>query len=92
MRCRMIRNCQFKFECDRKWGDLLQIRGEPGVRYCTQCLQEVHFVDNWPNLVLAMKEDWCVAIPRTLVIEAKAVKSINEPLMGSLVPVMHGRE
>lgn len=88
----MIRNCQFKFECEKKWSELLRIRGESGVRYCTQCLQEVHFVDNWPDLVLAMKEDWCVAVPRTLVIEAKAVKSINEPLMGSLVPSMLGRE
>lgn len=88
----MIRNCQFKFECEKKWSELLSIRGEPEVRYCTQCLQEVHFVDNAQDLVLAMEKDWCVAIPRTLVIETKAVKSINETLMGSLIPAILGRE
>ena len=87
MRCGMIRNCQFRFECDKKWSELLRIKDEPSVRYCTQCLQEVHFVDSWPDLVLALRNDWCVAIPRTMVIEAKMVKNINEPLMGSLASV-----
>lgn len=86
----MIRNCQFRFECEKKWSELLRVEGEQGIRFCTQCLQEVHFVDNAQDLVLAMEKDWCVAITRTLVIEAKAIKSMNEPLMGSLVPAIHG--
>ena len=88
----MIRNCQFKFECEKKWNELLRIKGEPKVRYCTQCLQEVHFVDDAFSLVLAMEMDWCVAIPRKLVVDSKNIKSINEPLMGSLVPSLFGRE
>ena len=88
----MIRNCQVKFECDKKWSELLRVKGEPGVRYCTQCLQEVRFVDNAFDLVLAMENDWCVAIPSKLVVAARSVKRINEPLLGSLIPSMFGRE
>lgn len=88
----MIRNCKFKFECEKRWSELLRIKGEPEVRYCTQCLQEVHFVDNAFELVLAMEKDWCVAIPRKLVVDARGVKRLNEPLLGSLVPAMFGRE
>lgn len=88
----MIRNCQFKFECDKKWSDLLRIKGEPEVRYCTQCLKEVHFVDNAFDLVLAMERDLCVAIPSKLVVAAKGVKRMNEPMVGMLIPAMYGRE
>ena len=33
-----IRNCQFKFECDKKWGDLQVLEGQENVRFCAHCL------------------------------------------------------
>lgn len=79
-----IRNCQFKFECDKKWLDLEKLEGPTNVRFCKHCLKEVHFIDDVWDLALALDNDWCVAIARTLAITAKGVKSLNEPLMGSL--------
>lgn len=86
-----IRNCQFKFECDKKWADLEKLKGEQNVRFCRHCLKEVHFIDDAWDLALALDKDWCVAIARTLAITAKGVKSLHEPLMGSIVPANHGR-
>lgn len=81
-----IRNCKFKFECEKKWGELERIEGVKDLRFCSHCLKEVHYVDDGWDLVLAMEKDWCVAIPHTLVITAKGIKSLHEPLMGSLIP------
>ena len=87
-----IRNCQFKFECDKRWSDLEKLDGQSSVRFCTHCLKEVHYINDAWDLALAMDNDWCVAVAGTLAITAKGVKSLNEPLMGSLVSAMHGRE
>ncbi len=87
-----IRNCQFKFECDKRWGDLQALEGQVSVRFCTYCLKEVHYIDDAWDLAVALDKDWCVAVTRTLAITAKGVKNLNEPLMGSLVSAMHGRK
>lgn len=86
-----IRNCKFKFECDKRWSDLEKLEGQPNVRFCTHCLKEVHFIDDAWELALAIDKDWCVAVTRRVAITAKGVKSLHEPLMGSLVPATHGR-
>jgi len=87
-----IRNCEFKFLCDKRWNDLDQIEGVEKVRFCAKCQTEVHFIDDAWDLALALDKDWCVAITRTLAITAKGFKSLNEPLLGSLVPANHGRK
>ncbi|MEN9880341.1 MAG: hypothetical protein RIQ55_987 [Pseudomonadota bacterium] len=87
-----IRNCQLKFECNKKWNDLQALEGQQNVRFCTHCLKEVHYIDDAWDLALALDKDWCVAVTRTLAITAKAVKNLNEPLMGSLVSVNLGRK
>lgn len=87
-----IRNCQFKFECSKKWGDLQTLEGQEKVRFCTHCLKEVHYIDDAWDLALALDKDWCVAITWTLAVMAKGVKNLNEPLLGSLVSAMHGRK
>lgn len=86
-----IRNCQFKFECDKRWSELERVEGQDSIRFCTHCLKEVYYIDDAWDLVLALKKDWCVAVTKALAITANGVKSINEPLLGSLVPLMHGR-
>lgn len=80
-----IRNCQLKFECDKKWADLQKLDGQPNVRFCTHCLKEVHYIDDAWDLALALDKDWCVAVTRTLAITAKGVKNLDEPLMGSII-------
>ena len=87
-----IRNCQFKFECDKKWADLEKLESKQHVRFCTHCLKEVHYIDDAWDLALALDNDWCVAVARTLAITAKSVKSTNEPLLGSLIPASFGRD
>lgn len=87
-----IRNCQFKFECDKRWSDLKTLEGQTTVRFCTHCLKEVHYVDDAWDLALALDKDWCVAIARTLAITANSVKCMNEPLLGSLIPASFGRD
>ena len=79
-----IRNCQFKFECDKRWGDLEKLEGRPNVRYCSHCSKDVHYIDDAWDLALALDQDWCVAIAGTLAIAAKGVKNLNEPLIGSI--------
>lgn len=87
-----IRNCKFKFMCKKRWNDLDKIEGIENIRFCSTCLKEVHFIDDAWDLALAMDNDWCVAVTRTLAITAKGIKSLNEPLLGSLVPANLGRD
>ena len=56
-----IRNCEFKFKCPKDW-DALKRTETPAQRFCNECNQIVYFCHTAEELMVAMKEDRCVAI------------------------------
>lgn len=77
-----IRNCDFRLQCHQSWEGLESKKGDQSIRYCSECKKDVHFVQNAWELVMAVEKDFCVAVPRTLVIGAKAVLGKDKPLLG----------
>ena len=77
-----VRNCEFKFSCHQSWEGLEIKSQDDAIRYCSECKKDVHIVENAWELVLAIENNYCVAVPRTEVITAKAIKNINKPLLG----------
>ena len=59
-----IRNCQFAFRYDKKWDDLTQPWSWPKVRFCDDCRKSVHLCETDDELVDAIKNNRCVAIPK----------------------------
>ena len=57
-----IRNCAFKFKCEKQWADL-EVLSAKNKRFCKGCKHEVHLVDTDEQLLVALKKNWCVAIP-----------------------------
>jgi hypothetical protein len=56
-----IRNCDIKFRCPMSWSDLSKTNDE-SIRYCSECDRGVHFCIDEHELLIAMRNDWCVAI------------------------------
>ena len=56
-----IRNCEFRFKCPRQW-DALKPTEDKDQRYCHECNQIVYFCHTAEELMIAIKEDRCVAI------------------------------
>lgn len=85
------RNCKFKFKCDKRWDDLLEVDEDSSfVRFCGTCSEEVFLVKTKEQLWKAMEANACVAMP--LPIEgvewsddAKGDAVEPEPLMGEVV-------
>ena len=63
----IIRNCTFKYKCNRSWDSLTVFLNEPRVRHCDDCNKRVYLVPTPRLLGLALKMDHCVAIPIELV-------------------------
>ena len=57
-----IRNCAFKFKCEKQW-EQLELLSAKNKRFCKACKHEVHLVDTDEKLLLALRKNWCVAIP-----------------------------
>ncbi len=57
-----IRNCNFKYKCPKSWSTLIAT-SEDNVRYCDHCDRGVHYCRDKNELMTAMENDWCVAIP-----------------------------
>ena len=57
----VIRNCEFRFRCDRTW-ELLQATSDDAVRYCDQCRHTVHYCRTPAELHAALSENRCVAV------------------------------
>ncbi len=70
-----IRNCQFAFKCEKKWDELTQPWSWPKVRFCDDCKKSVHLCDTGDELVDAIKNNRCVAIPKN-----------TEPRLGRRTP------
>lgn len=83
-----IRNCDFRFQCHQTWEGLSKLDGdEDSVRHCGECKKNVYLVESSFDLVLAMEQNLCVAVPRTMVIDAKAIKNKNKHSIGSVAPI-----
>ena len=80
-----IRNCDFKLQCTQDWENLHKKDGDNTVRYCSECKKDVHFVKDAWDLIVAVEKNYCVAVPRTLVINAKAVINRKKPLVGHVM-------
>jgi len=63
----IIRNCTFKYKCNRSWDSLKAFDNEPRVRHCEDCNKRVYLVTTNKLLALALKMDHCIAIPNELV-------------------------
>jgi hypothetical protein len=77
-----LRNCEFKFECNQEWESLEVKEGSDSVKYCDKCKKDVYLVEKAWDLVSAIGNNQCVAMPRTLMIEAKAIKGIGKMSVG----------
>lgn len=54
--------CEFKFLCDKKWEDLLEIRGEKNTRYCNACEKPVFYCYSYEDLAYNVESGRCIAI------------------------------
>ena len=59
----LIRNCHFKFKCEKKWATLQAIEGYEDRKFCNECQKDVHLVENLWDLRKALEFDLCVAVP-----------------------------
>jgi hypothetical protein len=79
-----IRNCVFKYECDKNWEELENISSDKNIKFCSNCNRDVYMVNDSFELTILIKENKCVAIPRIEVIKAKALKNINKQNLGQI--------
>jgi Zn finger protein HypA/HybF involved in hydrogenase expression len=56
-----IRNCSFKFRCEKTWNELEKGK-DPKIRYCKNCKEDVYYVRTDKELRSAIEHDFCVAI------------------------------
>jgi hypothetical protein len=67
-----ISHCEIKFKCPKTWGSLTTTEN-PKVRFCGECQQNVHLVDDIENFP---KDKKCVMIPL----------GADTELMGEILP------
>ena len=79
-----IRNCDFRLLCHQTWDGLERKSSDESIRFCLECKKDVHYVKDAWELVIAVEKNYCVAVPRTLVITAKAVIDKDKPLLGHI--------
>ena len=71
-----LRNCSFKFECDQVWDNLEETKSNK-IKHCTKCDEDVHLIEDVWDLTWAINANYCVAIPRLLIIHANAMRKHN---------------
>lgn len=72
-----IRNCNFSFKCKQKWENL-DDQGIFDIKYCRNCEREVFLCTSKENLINALHENLCVAIPLNL-------KDKKRVMLGSII-------
>lgn len=85
----LIRNCEFKFKCDRQWDSLRKLP-ELGdsIRACDNCKKPVYFVKNEEELSYRICLNHCVAIDpalNRLVFDKDIIKKASRPLLGHVI-------
>ena len=65
-----IQNCKFAFQCDKKWDDLVSAWTWTKVKYCGDCKRSVYLCESDEELGLALKQDYCVAVPANITSKA----------------------
>ena len=71
-----LRNCSFKLECDQIWENLEETKSNK-IKHCINCDEDVHLVEDGWDLTRAINANYCVAIPRLLIIHANAMRKHN---------------
>lgn len=74
-----IRNCQFAFKCDKKWGHLQETKNKD-VRFCDDCQREVFFCRTDQELREAIVLNRCVAIEFENVVTKKVTQLTGSPI------------
>lgn len=74
-----IRNCRFSFKCNQHW-EGLEDQGIEDIKYCNSCGQEVFLCTTKENVVDAIRDNLCIALPITL-------RGKKEFLLGSIAPL-----
>lgn len=79
----LIRNCSWKFKCNRTWDSLLKVESYAfeRTRHCPDCKENVYLISNERDLLLSVEFNKCVAIPLGM---TKIHKKTNMYLLGSL--------
>lgn len=78
-----IRNCSWKFKCDKTWDSLLPTKPYTfeSTRYCPDCKENVRLVNSESSLFLAIEHNQCVSIPLEI---TNVYKQSQKHLMGSI--------
>jgi hypothetical protein len=79
----LIRNCSWKFKCNKTWDSLLEAKpySFKRTRYCPDCKENVRLVESEKSLFLAIEHNQCVAIPFEI---TRFSKQLNKPLLGAI--------
>ncbi len=79
-----IRNCAWKFKCNRTWDSLSQSKPYvfEEVRYCPDCKEKVHLVESKSELFMAIEFNQCVAIPFEI---TNVKRMLDKPLVGHIL-------
>lgn len=56
-----IRNCEFRFECPKKWEALTETHNVK-IRHCGTCDRNVHYCKTPSELMAAIRKNQCVAV------------------------------
>ncbi len=80
----LIRNCEFKFKCEQQWDSLIPKDGVENLKYCSQCQKDVHLVKDPWELAIAIDKNYCVAVHRSMGIEARGVKNLGKISVGQI--------
>lgn len=72
-----LANCKFAFKCTKTW-ESLEKTSEPGVRYCSDCQEEVFYCITKSEIVDALRDRKCISV----VINDYSVESL---LMGQII-------
>jgi hypothetical protein len=82
-RTHLLRNCSWKFKCERLWDSLLETKSyrSDKVRFCPDCSENVYFVSSESEVFLAIEQNKCIAIPFEI---TDVHKQMNKTLIGSI--------
>lgn len=80
----LIRNCEFKYACNKTWKSLAEIPGiNPDlIRFCDDCHQKVHLVNSTKSLSWHIENNDCVAIPFEMTMRYEGLQRVGQPTVG----------
>jgi len=68
----MIENCDFDFECPKKWSNLTLV--DDGIKHCSHCDQHVYYVNSYDQFVDHVLEGHCLALDNRLYMNGLKLK------------------